>query len=145
VLGFAPLSAAPVSAPGRSTVLVGAEVAFGWTVYVPRHVVVEAGLPATVQAASDAVYFRAPVRLPAGGPVDLSQAAAVSAVFRDPAGVRVTAAAVVEDAAGGLVRVETPVGYLPAAGRWQVQVVVTWADGGVYYAPPARVRVRANA
>jgi hypothetical protein len=128
VLGHAPLSASPVSAAGLLAV---------------RHVIVEAGLPTTVRERSDAVYYRVPATLPAGGAVDLSLAA-VAGVFVGPDGTRAAAQAAVEDPARGLVRVLTPTGFLTAAGRWKLQVVVTWPDGGVFYTPPGVIRVRPN-
>jgi hypothetical protein len=67
----------------------------------------------------------------------------VSAVFRDPAGVRVTAAAVVS-VTGGLADCQTPVGYFTAAGRWLIQARVTYGDGTVYFSKPFRVKAKEN-
>lgn len=129
MLGHAPLSAAPLSA------LAGPAA---------RHVVVETALPATVRERSDAVYLRVDVTNPGGGVVDLTDAAAVVAVLLSPAGGRTEVAAQVVDAAAGRVRVETPRAYLTAAGRWKVQVVVTFSDGGALYTPPQKIKAKPN-
>jgi hypothetical protein len=129
VLGHAPLSAAPLSAVGG---------------LAARHVVVEADLPATVRERSDAVYFRLAVLAVTGGPVDLTDADSLTAVFRSPAGGLTEAAAEAVDAAAGVVRFPTPVGYLTGPGRWRAQVRATWPGGGVYYSRVVLLRAKAN-